>query len=54
MYVHMSLSTLLAITFSSGVPPREVVESTKCLYEQSGKDVRFLIPVIKGLTKVCL
>jgi symplekin len=42
---------LLSLLVKSGVPPREVVESTKCLYEQSGKDVRFLIPVIKGLTK---
>lgn len=40
------------VVFSAEIPPPDVVLYTKGLYERGGKDVRFLIPVMKGLSKV--
>ena len=40
------------VVYSAEIPPPDVVLYTKGLYERGGKDVRFLIPVMKGLSKV--
>ena len=36
----------------SAVPSTELVNKVRDLYERSGQDVRFLIPILNGLEKV--
>ncbi len=40
--------------FISDAPSPELVKRVRDLYQKRVSDVRFLIPVLTGLTKVCL